>query len=1309
MSTHLLPSVLPQDEINLIASQVHGGAENIQDIYALSPIQDGILFHHISSQKGDPYLTASRFIFDTRELLDRYLEAYQKVLERNDIMRTVVVCEGLSNPVQVVLCSLKVPVIELSFDPRNGPIPDQLTAMFHPSHYKSDLTRATWYRFAVVQDTDGRWIADEFSHHIGGDQMTVQRIMIETQAFLTGTSKNLPKPQQFRDVIAKVRSGPSSQDYKQFFTKMLDGVESVTLPYGMFNANQHGPTAHEARRSLSVSLDKRLKYHSKKLGVSSARICHLAWAQVMSRISGQERVVFGTIVSSRGSVASIKNVFGPYINTLPIRVDLEGASVIDSLYRVCDDITELLKYEHAPLALAQRCRKTPDHGPLFCSVLNFRKIENRANTIAIDGIQLEERRDVMTYPFTMTVESGNDTLGLLSVVKEPFDADRICGYMLQALESIVDALDNSPGMPVRNLEVIPRAEQEMLVKSWNDTSMVFPGNRPIHHMFEQHTHLNPQAAAIVYEGQSMSYRELNERSNQLAHHLIKLGVKPDSLVAVCVDRSVTMMIGILGVLKAGGAYVPIDPAFASKRLHDILADASPSVLLADQSGLSALRSSLLHSIPVVDPNTLFEESIANPRVPGLGPQHLAYVIYTSGSTGKPKGVMIDHSSVANLALTRPEVFGVGSSSRVLQFFSVSFDGSVHEIVSALCNGGSLHILSNSTRMDKALLWEYMRLHSITHATLTPSLIQDCKDMPTLNTPLTMLLAGEALSPSILKDLAESIPNGTIINDYGPTEATVDAVGWRCHPGFQGEALPIGRPHANKRVYVLDGNQKLLPVGAIGELYIAGVGVARGYLNRPELNEKAFFPEPFNTDYNARMYKTGDLVKYLPNGDLVFLGRRDHQVKIRGFRVELGEVETRLVEHPMVKEAVVAAKSEGDGKRLVAYVIANNSADLARILREHLKAKLPDYMVPSAFVRMECFPLTSNGKLDLKALPEPDGNAVISQGYEAPQGNVENSLATIWGNLLKIDRVGRHDNFFDLGGHSLLAVKMIKEAKSILGSELSLQALFKTPTIAELTPYLKKQEDKKDSSFNVLFPLKPQGNRLPLFCVHPAGGLCWSYSRLAKHFHPEQPIYGLQARGFDGTEARASSIQEMAQDYVSQIRSIQPRGPYHLLGWSFGGNVAQCVAVQLQKLGEKVAFLALMDSTLDYEAISADIEADIEKVFFTEYALSAGDGGSEEDGKLLWAKVQGAIRHNLSIAKSHATQVYSGDLIYFSATKTKPFIDPMSWVPYTLGRVGVHNVECKHIAMDQPDHIAIVGRVLGKRLEESQKERRLSKL
>ncbi|KAF9424460.1 hypothetical protein BGZ94_008044 [Podila epigama] len=1149
-------------------------------------------------------------------------------------MRTVVVWEGLSNPVQVVLRVVKLPVIELSLDPRHGPIPEQLTEMFHPSHYKSDLTRETMYRVAVVQDTDGRWIADELTHHIAGDQTTVQRVMIETQAFLTGASENLPKPQQFRDVIAKIHSGPSSQDCLQFFSKMLDGVESSTLPYGMINGDQHGTVAHEARHNLPVGLDKRLKYHSKKLGVSSARICHLAWAQVLSRISGQDRVVFGTVVSSRGRIASIKNAFGPYINTLPIHVDLEGASVVDSLYQVNDDISELLKYEHAPLVLAQRCRKTPDRGPLFCSVLNFRKIENRANTIVIDGIQLEDRRDVMTYPFTMTVETGNNTLGLLSVVTEPFDANRICRYMLRALESIVDALDNAPNMPANELEVIPREEQEMLVKSWNNTSTNFPGKSSIHHMFEHHARLNPQAVAVVYDGQSMSYRELNERSNQLAHHLIKLGVKPDSLVAVCVERSVTMMIGILGVLKAGGAYVPMDPAFASQRLDDILADASPSVILADQFGLSAVHSSISHLIPIVDPNTLFQESVANPQVPGLCPHHLAYVIYTSGSTGKPKGVMIEHSSVANLALTRPEVFGVGPST------------------------------------------------------------------------------GEALSPSTLKDIVKAIPNGTIINDYGPTEATVDAVGWKCHPGFQGETLPIGRPHANKRVYVLDENQKLLPVGAIGELYIAGVGVARGYLNRPELNEMTFFPEPFNTEYNARMYKTGDLVKYLPNGDLIFLGRRDHQVKIRGFRVELGEIEARLVQHPLIKEAVVVAKNEGDGKRLVAYVIANNSRDLARILREHLKAKLPDYMVPSAFVQMECFPLTSNGKLDVKALPEPDCNAIISQGYEPPQGDAENSLAIIWSSLLKVDRVGRHDNFFDLGGHSLLAVRMIKEIKSALGCDLPLQELFKAPTIAELTPQLKRKggkEDNQDSSFSVLFPLKPQGNRLPLFCVHPAGGLCWSYSRLAKHFHPDQPIYGLQARGFDGTEARAASIEEMAQDYVSQIRNVQPRGPYHLLGWSFGGNVAQCVAVRLQKMGEKVAFLALMDSTLDYEAISADIEVDIEEVFFAEYALSAGDKGSKEDGQLLWAKVQGAIRHNLSIAKSHLSQIYSGDMIYFSATKTKPFIDPMTWAPFTLKNIEVHNVECKHIAMDQPEHIAIVGRVLGERLEKSHKERRQSKL
>ncbi|KAF9991815.1 hypothetical protein BGZ79_003946, partial [Entomortierella chlamydospora] len=676
--------------------------------------------------------------------------------------------------------------------------------------------------------------------------------------------------------------------------------------------------------------------------------------------------------------------------------------------------------------------------------------------------------DVVKFDIDLSLsESNGEVVGGLIYSTALFDRstiDRHVGY----LQTMLQAMVNSETESISAVDILSSSERELLLQTWNSTNMPYPDRLCIHQLFENQAEQSPEAIAIVHEDQQMSYRELNARANGLAHHLIGLGVKPDSLVVICIDRSLTMIIGLLAVLKAGGAYVPLDPSFASERLHGILNDVAPSILVADDTGIAALGSSISESTVVVNPNVLSKISTTNPHVPKLTPEHLAYVIYTSGSTGKPKGVMLEHQGVANLAALRPKVFGVDSSSRVLQFFSLSFDASVHEIWSALCHGGTLHILPNNVRQDLALLWSYLEQQSITHAALTPTLLQHHEDLLPLHTPLTMVVGGEALSSSLINVMRTLIPNGSIINAYGPTETTVDAIAWKCPGDFNGDIAPIGRPHPNKRIYVLDSHRKLVPMGAVGELYIAGAGVARGYLSRSHLTDKVFFSDPFTPNNKSRMYKTGDLVRYLPDGNLMFLGRDDHQVKIRGYRVELGEIEARLLDHTLVREAAVLALGEGSSKRLVAYVAADPTKELAHTLRSHISAKLPEYMVPAAFIRMDALPFTLNGKLDRRALPEPGSDAFVSQRYEAPQGNIETALADIWADLLKIERVGRHDNFFMLGGHSLLAVQMVERLRRV-DLNLSIRALFDAPTLSALSQSLNKHHVETMAPANRITP------------------------------------------------------------------------------------------------------------------------------------------------------------------------------------------------------------------------------------------------
>ncbi|KAF9343518.1 hypothetical protein BGX34_006664, partial [Mortierella sp. NVP85] len=473
--------------------------------------------------------------------------------------------------------------------------------------------------------------------------------------------------------------------------------------------------------------------------------------------------------------------------------------------------------------------------------------------------------------------------------------ERHVGYLHTMLHAMVEDIDR----PVTSVDLLSQVERDIVIGKWNETQQDYPADLCIHHLFEQQVERTPQATVLVFNGQSLTYAELNERANRLAHHLIGLGVQPDSLVAICVERSFAMIVGVLAVLKAGGAYVPLDPSYPKERLAYILEDAAPTIVLVDGAGHVSFSEASQHlhvkdiaSIVMVDPFDYLSSNV-NPEVLGLTSRHLAYIIYTSGSTGRPKGVMVEHQGVVNYALSQIDEFGLDINNRVLQFTSLSFDVSVMEIFTAFYSGASLHLLEDRTRLDRQELWGYIERHMITHAVLPPVILQECKNCSPLSTQLTLISAGEELSATLARALQRLIPNGRVINEYGPTEITIIATSWECPRDFNDDVVPIGRPIPNKTTYILDKDQQPVPIGAVGELYIGGVGVARGYLNRPDLTAKVFLPDPFAGNDDARMYKTGDLARYLSDGNIIFLGRNDHQVKIRGFRIELGEIEARL--------------------------------------------------------------------------------------------------------------------------------------------------------------------------------------------------------------------------------------------------------------------------------------------------------------------------------------------------------------------------------------------------------------------------------
>ncbi|KAG0045301.1 hypothetical protein BGZ83_009471 [Gryganskiella cystojenkinii] len=1337
-ATHIVPEMLPlidltQTEIDHIVQCVPGGVANIQDIYALSPAQDGALFHHLLPKSGDPYLIYTSMACDSRASLDRYLAAMQQMVNRHDILRTALVWENLSTSAQVVWRDAPLSITELELDPADGPISDQLKHKFGPLHHRMDLTKAPLLRFVIAQDSDDRWILVELYHHLIGDHTTFDIIDTEVQAFSEGRGDTLPPAYPYRNLIAQVRLGTSDEAHEKFFKDMLAEIDTPSLPFGQADVLGDGAEVKEWHMMLPQDLNNRLRPQASRLGVSLASLCHVAWGQVIGRTSGQQRVVFGTVLFGRmqGSTSS-NQALGLFVNTLPLRVDLDRSSVEVTVRATHARLAALLEHEHASLALAQRCSSVPAGMPLFSSILNYR--HNTALRVEIkdaSDFELIEVYGRNNYPFMMAVDDYGTALGLTSQIVQPLDSARICEYMQEALVSLVTALESNLSMPVSQLQILPMEERQMLMQEWNAIQENYPADLCLHHLFEQQVERTPEAIAVVFKGQSFTYAEVNTRANSLAHRLIDLGIQPDDLVAICVERSPASIIGILAIHKAGSAYVPLDPFYASDRLQDILHDIAPFCLVADKVGRATLGETTLSTLMVLDPNVIEVRSVSNPLIPNLTSHHLAYVIYTSGTTGKPKGVMIEHHGVINFVICQQKYLQIQPSSRTTQFFSISFDASVIEIFGTLCFGGSLHLLQDSLRLDRHQLWGYLEQHRITHAIFIPSMLQDCGDLTPLGTVTKLVLAGEPLMAAVTRKVHVIVPNSTIINEYGPTETTVVALAWEyCEIGLNGVA-PIGQPLANNRVYLLDVHGNPVPRGVLGEIYIGGVGVARGYLNRPELTAEKFMPDPFSTEPGARMYRTGDMARHLPDGNIVCLGRNDHQVKIRGFRIELGEIEARLLEHSLVSEAVVIVLGEGSNKRLAAYVIANpeyqttqasGATQLSLTLRSHLVGRLPEYMVPSAFVCMDAFPLTPNGKLDRQALPTPGDDDLARQNYEAPQGEIENALASIWVELLNVDKIGRSDSFFVLGGHSLLAVRMISRIRTLLGFDLSLRTLFEFPTIAELTPRLLATGASQEESFDVLLPIKPQGNRFPLFCIHPSTGLGWCYTGLATRLHPDQPLYGLQARGFiGGLQARgfiggqelASNLDEMVLDYVCHVRRVQPHGPYHLLGYSFGGLVAHAMAVYLQKQGERVTLVALMDTPADlYGREKRHFGKDEPNQDYIQGLVGNKEMYSPDLINPFLDKAPLIFDNNNRIARLQRPSVFNGDILLFHATVQNTgvgrLIAPDSWKPHALGSIEICDIECGHMQMYMPEPTAEIARILNRKLDESHSREQIEK-
>src|SRR4028119_825011 len=804
---------------------------------------------------------------------------------------------------------------------------------------------------------------------------------------------------------------------------------------------------------LDKELLQKLRQLSEAEGTSLYRIFLAAFFVLLYRYTGQEDIPVGSPMAGRWSREEFQGIVGYFTNAVVCRANLAGNPTFKELIaQVSRTVSEAREHQDYPFPLLVK-ELSPDRDlschPVFQVSLTSQK--HRWYDQAQKSPLKQEKTLLVMSPYLIEGHQRGAALDLNLAIIEAGSSFQLCWQyntdlfdistvhrMASSYQTLLKSILTNPEERVSALPLLTQAERHQLLVEWNDTKVEYPFDKCIHQLFEEQVERWPDSEAVLFEDKQLTYRELNQRANCLAHHLRTLGVGPEVLVGICVERSLEMVVGLLGILKAGGAYVPLDSAYPPERLAFMLEDSQVGVLLTQARLVESLGK---HQARIVCLDTDWEiierQSEENPRC-SLTSENLAYVIYTSGSTGRPKGVLVAHRGLCNLATAQIQIFDVNLSSRVLQFASLSFDVATSDWVIALCSGATLCIASNNALLAGSGLIEVLRDRAITHIELPAAVlgVLPKEELPTLG---TIIVGGEA----VWADLVAKWSSGRrFFNAYGPTESTVCATIAECSDSS--ESPPIGRPIANIQVYILDAQLQPVPIGIPGELYIGGAGLARGYLNQPELTAYRFILNPFTNEQGDRLYKTGDLARYLSDGNIEFLGRLDDQIKIRGFRIELGEIEAVLGQHPAVQEAVVVVREDVPGnKRLVAYVVVNQlAAPTIPHLQQFLKQKLPEYMVPSAFVQLSALPLTPNGKIDRRALPAPDTSRPSGEGaYVAPQTPVEEMVAGIWTDVLEVKQVSIHDNFFDLGGHSLLATQLISRLRDTFGVDFPLRGLF----------------------------------------------------------------------------------------------------------------------------------------------------------------------------------------------------------------------------------------------------------------------------
>ncbi len=1313
---------------------------------------------------GDPACNVA-VRFGLTGILDRNaLEAaLNEIVQRHEILRAnFVMLDGQVMQLVAPARRIGIQFTELTplREPERAAEADRLASeeAQRPFHLASGpLLRAGLLRLA---DTEHVLLVT--MHHIVSDGWSIGILTGELgaiyEAFHAGLPAPLPElPIQYADYTfweRERRNELAGTEDELYWKDKLSNLPQFEVTPDMPRDAAKPAIGNILSRLLPIALTDSFRDLSSRQDCTLFVTMLAALTTLLHRYTGETDIVVGSPVAGRNSI-DVEPLIGPFINTLVLRLDASGdPTFVKLLDRVSHVVCEALAHQELPLdrvAELLRLNRGTDRNLLFqINCIYQRDFVKPWEHAGLRMRPIPSKSPGAMHDLNIFLVERNDGWRVSCEYNTALFLESTVSRLLEHFEILLGAILNDPSRPIGEYAFLGETEARCILEEWNQTYSDYPRNSSAIELIEKQARRTPEAVAVVFEGSSITYWELENRASEFARYLTRRGATLGSLVGICLPRSIEMLTAVLAIWKAGAAYVPLDPSFPAARLAFMASDAAvrlivtngaladlistnvPKVLvptlpygrgseLAVAAGGTALpvggasfQSRGREGVVSVDDECAAIAAADTPDiVSAAGPLDTAYVIYTSGSTGKPKGVAIQHRALVNLLCAAIAQPGLNSKDALLAVTTLSFDIAGLELFAPLLAGARVVLASPEQAVDGIALRNLLAEGRASVLQATPATWRMLIDSGWRSTPeLKMLCGGEPLS----RDLADAllIRGGELWNMYGPTETTIWSSWQQIHR--DGIAPSIGRPAANTLFYVLDAHRQPVPVGVRGELYIGGDGVARGYLNRPELDAERFLPNPFAS---GRMYRTGDRARWRPDGTVEILGRMDTQVKIRGYRIELGEVEAALAVCPEVRNCAVAVHEDSTGQKILAayFVPSQDTQPAVDAVRLHLKQRLPDYMVPTHLISLPALPLTPNGKLDRNALPAPETARMPAPApIETPRDPIEAKLIAIWEKVLAVRPLRTTDNFFDIGGHSLLAAKMLARVEKEFGKLLPLATLFQAPTVAELAKLIRHSGWK--ATWSSLVPIRPSGTKPPFYFVHAIGGNVLNFASFAGHFDPDQPVYGLQARGLDGKEIPNMSIQQMAADYVQDIRGVQPEGPYCIGGFSAGGVVAFEMARQLRAAGRQVAILALLDTQIDNAGSKERFTRTV--AFNIRYAFHIGLFAFARQKMKNWrmrANIRlWTIKNSLGLKPSARTldveeafllalrnyvpQTYDGAATLFRAKdELCSYSDPtLGWGELVKGRLEILEISGDHDTILHEPHIGMLARVLNSCLD-----------